>query len=157
MTTAHGPDGDAGEPVYPLNHSDRELERLGAQARLVEPFTRRIFRDAGIVSGMRVLDVGSGNGEVTFLAAELVGAAGMVVGTDKAPAAIAAARARAHARSLRYVDFREGDPREMTFERPFDAVVGRYVLQFNTDPTAMLRKLAGHLRPGGVMAFHELD
>jgi hypothetical protein len=45
----------------------------------------------------------------------------------------------------------------MTFERPFDAVVGRYVLQFNADPAAMLRKLAGHLRPGGVMAFHELD
>jgi hypothetical protein len=45
----------------------------------------------------------------------------------------------------------------MTFERPFDAVVGRYVLQFQADPAVMLRKLAGHVRPGGLVFFHELD
>src|SRR5690242_9611805 len=123
----------------------------------VGPVTRRIFSVAGIAPGMRVLDVGSGNGEVAFLAAALVGHDGLVIGTDRVPGPIAAARARAQARSLRNVDFRVGDPGEMTFERPFDAVVGRYVLQFNPDPAAMLRKLAGHLRPGGVVAFHELD
>jgi len=36
----------------------------------------------------------------------------------------------------------------MIFERTFDAVVGRYVLQFQVDPAAMLRKLAGHVAPG---------
>ena len=45
----------------------------------------------------------------------------------------------------------------MTFERPFDAVVGRYVLTLQADPVAMLRKLARHLRAGGVIAFHEPD
>jgi 2-polyprenyl-3-methyl-5-hydroxy-6-metoxy-1,4-benzoquinol methylase len=151
------PEGAGLNPAYPLGHSDRELERLSAQARLVGPFTRRIFRKAGIGPGMRVLDVGSGNGEVAFLAAELVGAEGLVVGTDKAPGPIAAAQARAQASSVRNVDFRVGDPGEMSFEQPFDAVVGRYVLQFNPDPAAMLRKLASHVRPGGVIAFHELD
>src|SRR4051794_26352923 len=58
------PEGAGLNPAYPLGHSDRELERLSAQARLVGPFTRRIFRKAGIGPGMRVLDVGSGNGEV---------------------------------------------------------------------------------------------
>ena len=37
-----------GNPVYALGHSDQELERLGAQARLIEPITRRYFGDAGI-------------------------------------------------------------------------------------------------------------
>ncbi len=106
---------------------------------------------------MRVLDVGSGAGDVAFLAAELVGEAGEVVGADRAPAALAAARARANARSLRNVSFSEGDVTEMAFERPFDAVVGRYVLMFSPDPTAMLRVLTGHLRSGGVMVFHEVD
>jgi SAM-dependent methyltransferase len=53
--------------------------------------------------------------------------------------------------------FREGDPAEMPFERPFDAVLGRYVLQFQREPAAMLRKLAAHVRPGGVVVFHEID
>ena len=57
--------------------------------------TMRFLREAGIVPGMRVLDVGSGAGDVTFLAAELVGATGEVVGVDLAPAAIEVARSRA--------------------------------------------------------------
>jgi ubiquinone/menaquinone biosynthesis C-methylase UbiE len=142
---------------YEHGHSDRELERLDRQARVVEPITRGFLRDAGIGLGMRVLDMGSGAGHVAFLAAELVGAAGEVVGVDRAPAAVAAARTRAEARSLRNVSFLEGEPGGMTFERPFDAVVGRYELMHQTDPTAALRALARHLRPGGVLVFHEPD
>ncbi len=144
-------------PAYVLGHSERELERLGTQARLVDPITRNFFRAAGIVPGLRVLDVGSGAGDVAFLAAELVGDRGQVVGVDRAPAALAAARARAESRSLRRVTFLEGDPSEMTFEGLFDAVIGRYVLMFQPDPSAMLRKLAAHVRPGGTIVFHEPD
>src|SRR5262245_46736689 len=124
---------------YELGHGARELERLDYQAELVGPFTREVFREAGICPGMRVLDVGSGAGHVALLVAELVGSAGEVVGTDKAAAAVAAAQARAKARALHQVSFREGDPTAMTFERPFDVVVGRYVLMFQADPVAMLR------------------
>jgi SAM-dependent methyltransferase len=76
---------------------------------------------------------------------------------DKAPAAIATARARLQAHSIGNVSFREGDPAELMFDQPFDAIVGRYVLQFCAAPAATLRRLAAHLRPGGVMVFHELD
>jgi hypothetical protein len=53
-------------PAYLLGHSDRELERLRVQARFIEPITRRFFVDAGIAPGMRVLDVGSGVGDVAI-------------------------------------------------------------------------------------------
>ncbi len=123
---------------YVLGHSDRELDRLNEQARLIDPITRRFLCAAGIVPGMRVLDVGSGAGDLALLAAELVGAGGEVVGTDRSPAALATATRRADARNLRNVVFREGDPAEMTFDRPFDAAIGRYVLMFQRDPAAML-------------------
>jgi SAM-dependent methyltransferase len=142
---------------YLLGDSEQELERLAVQARLIEPITRGFLRDAGIGPGMRVLDVGTGAGDVAFLVAEFVGADGEVVGVDRSIAGIATARARADARSLRKVSFREGDPATMSFDRPFDAVVGRRFLQFQADPSAMLRALAGHVRPGGVIVFHELD
>jgi ubiquinone/menaquinone biosynthesis C-methylase UbiE len=119
---------------YVLGHSDNELERLNAQGRLIDPITRQFFREAGLVTGMRVLDIGSGAGHVAVLAAELVGDAGEVVGTDTAPLAIARARARAKALSLNNVSFREVDPAEMDFDGPFDAVIGRYVLMFQADP-----------------------
>ena len=144
-------------PKYVLGHSDRELDRLKAQARLIDPITQHFFREAGIVPGMRVLDVGSGAGDVAFLAAEMVGDAGQVVGVDRVPAALETARARATARSLRNVVFREGDPSAIAFEQPFDAVIGRYVLQFQQNPATMLGKCAAHVRPGGLVVFHEID
>jgi ubiquinone/menaquinone biosynthesis C-methylase UbiE len=148
----------AGRPhPYVLGHSHHEIDRLKAQARIMEPITRRFFVDAGIVPGMRVLDVGSGAGDVSFLAADLVGDSGEVVGVDLFPAAVESARARAAERSLRNVSFQVGDPVEMATERPFDAVLGRYVLQFQKDPATMLRKLAARVRPGGVVVFHEIE
>ena len=48
------------KPAYVLGHSDRELARLTAQARLLERVTRQFLLDAGIRAGMRVLDIGSG-------------------------------------------------------------------------------------------------
>lgn len=158
MIYTNGP-GDGAGPAraYALGHSDQEMDRLAVQARLIDPMTRGFFRDAGIVPGMRVLDVGSGAGDVAFLAADLVGDTGKVVGVDRASAALTVARRRADAMSLQHVSFREGDPADMTFEQPFDAVVGRYVLMFQRDPTSMLRKLLAHVRPRGVVVFHEPD
>jgi SAM-dependent methyltransferase len=143
--------------VYALGHSERELERLSVQAKMFEPFTRQVFREAGIAPGMRVLEVGSGSGDVAFLAAELVGPTGEVIGADRAPAAVATARARAEVLGLSNVHFLEGDPVEMTFEQPFDAVVGRLVLMYYPDAVEALRGLTGHVRPGGLLVFHEFD
>jgi SAM-dependent methyltransferase len=144
-----------GRAAYALGHSDRELQRLNVQGHLIGPITRRFFTEAGIGEGMRVLDVGSGAGDVAFLAADLIGATGEVIGTDRSGAAVAVARERAAAMALDTVSFREGDPTEMEFERPFDAVVGRYVLMFQPDPAACLAKVAAHVRRGGLVAFHE--
>jgi ubiquinone/menaquinone biosynthesis C-methylase UbiE len=144
-------------PAYVLGHTDHELRRLRNQARLLEPITKRYLQEAGITAGMRVLDVGSGAGDVAFLAAELVGKTGEVVGTDQVPAAVATATDAATARGLSNVQFRQGNPAEMEFDQTFDAVVGRYVLPFQADPAAMLRGLARHLTSGGLLVFHEPD
>jgi hypothetical protein len=51
---------------YELGHSDRELKRLAAQAALVDPITRQYLTRAGVSTGMWVLDIGSGAGDVAF-------------------------------------------------------------------------------------------
>ncbi|HEY8727995.1 MAG TPA: hypothetical protein VIL94_00320, partial [Acidothermaceae bacterium] len=63
-------------PAYVLGHSDAEIRRLEIQARRIDPVTRRIFTAAGVGAGMRVLDVGSGAGDVALLVADVVGTGG---------------------------------------------------------------------------------
>lgn len=58
---------------YVLGHSRAELHRLAAQARAVDPMTRRFMTEAGVGGAMRVLDVGCGGGDVSVLVAGLVG------------------------------------------------------------------------------------
>jgi ubiquinone/menaquinone biosynthesis C-methylase UbiE len=145
----------AQSPTYVLGHSNEELTRLSRQANFIDPPTRRFFEEAGIVPGMRVLDVGSGAGHTAFVAAELVGSTGEVIGTDRSPDAIKTAEANARIRSLGNVSFQHGDPADMEFMHPFDAVVGRYVLLYNFDQASMLRRLAKHLKPGGLILFQE--
>lgn len=150
-------DRNESQSPYVLGHSDHELGRLRSQGRLLEPVTRRFLQEAGVTDGMRVLDVGSGTGEVAFLVAELVGETGLVIGTDKVPTAVATATRAAQSRGLANVRFREGDPGEMEFDLSFDAVVGRYVLPYQADPAMFLRRLSRHLRKGGLLVFHEPD
>ena len=68
---------------YALGRTDAEQERLIRQARWLTPHTERCFREAGIGLGQRVLDVGSGVGDVVLVLARLVGPTGEVVGVEQ--------------------------------------------------------------------------
>ena len=142
---------------YALERSREEYDRLTRQAALFSGMTQRLFRAAGLAPGMRVLDVGSGAGDVAFLAAELVGPEGAVVGVDVDGAALATARARAELLGLQNVKFVEGDVRTAALGDDFDAAVGRLVLMYLEDPAQALRAIAARVRAGGAIAFQELD
>ena len=66
-----------------LGSTDSEHERLIRQAARLAPYTERFFREAGIGPGQRVLDLGSGVGDVAMLAARLVGPSGEVVAVER--------------------------------------------------------------------------
>jgi SAM-dependent methyltransferase len=140
---------------YVLGGSNAEHERLTRQARTLEPYTERLFRDAGLGRGQRVLDVGSGVGDVAMLAATLVGETGYVIGVDRDAIAVAKARVRAGAARATNVRFVETDLADLQIDGQFDAIVGRFILMFLPDPMATLRSLVRRLRPGGVMVFQE--
>src|SRR5262245_66548185 len=68
--------------AYVMGHNDRERRRLMLQASLLNPFTEQLFRRAGISLGMNVVDIGCGVGDVSLLAARVVGPYGSVTSVD---------------------------------------------------------------------------
>jgi ubiquinone/menaquinone biosynthesis C-methylase UbiE len=143
--------------AYPLGRTDDETERLIRQAQIYGPTTRRLFVTAGIGRGMRVLDVGCGAGDVSLLAADLVGPQGQVVGVDVNPEILRTARRRVASAGWTNVSFVESAIDDIEPSGPFDAVVGRWILMYQPDPAAAVRRAAGLVRPGGIVAFLESE
>ena len=145
------------EQTYTMGRSKEETERLIQQSGLYEDITGRLLRDAGLFTGMKVLDIGSGAGDVAMAAAELVGSEGEVVGVDMNPEIIETAHARAQAAGLSNIQFMAGDAQTLNLPNDFDALIGRLVLMYLPDPVETLKQLATHLRPGGIVAFQEVE
>ncbi|HTQ90946.1 MAG TPA: class I SAM-dependent methyltransferase [Streptosporangiaceae bacterium] len=150
--------GDS-DPGYQFGSGsgEDEVARLEVQGSALAPATRMILTEAGIRPGMRVLDLGCGAGDVTFVTAGLVGPEGLVVGVDRSPQALARARLRAEQRGLAQVQFVEASLDEPAPGGPFDAIVERLVLWTVPDPAGLLRRQATVLRPGGLVVPIEED
>lgn len=146
-----------GESAYALGHADSEIRRLMLQARLYDDFTEHALRMAGLRPGMRVLDLGCGPGDVSFIAARLVGPRGSVLGVDGVPEVIDLARIRAAKNGLQTVRFTAATIADLRLDEPVDAVIGRLILMHLPDPISALRDLAAMVRPGGLVAFCEAD
>ncbi|OBB96242.1 methyltransferase domain-containing protein [Mycobacterium sp. 852002-30065_SCH5024008] len=143
--------------TYVLGHADVEVRRLILQGRLYNDYTEHALRLAGLRPGMRVLDIGCGPGDVSFVAARLVGPTGSVLGVDAAPAMVELARSRAAEQGLRTVQFTQAAVDAIAPDEPVDAVIGRLILMHLPDPAGSLRQLSSFVRPGGVVAFSEND
>ena len=99
---------------YPLSSSGAEFDRLIRQAARLAPYTERFFQQAGIGSGQRVLDLGSGAGDVAFLAARLVGSTGEVIGMERNPEAVVFAQTRAAKAGLGNLIFTTSDVSQLS-------------------------------------------
>jgi SAM-dependent methyltransferase len=143
--------------AYVLGHSESEQRRLDAQGAQLRAFTERLLCDAGIGPGMHVLDIGCGTGDVSLLAADLVGPTGTVVGIDRSPDVLDTARGRARASACAdRIHYTLQDVTTIGIELGrFDAIVGRNVLMHQSAPVEVVRRLATLLHPGGVLAIGE--
>src|SRR5215472_12638713 len=95
------------ESAYVLGHTDQERRRLALQASLINPLTDAFLRRAGISAGMYVLELGCGIGEVSLIAARLVGAHGHVHCTDIDVAALEIACGRVRSAGHDHVTFEQ--------------------------------------------------
>ena len=140
-----------------MGRSESETERLIKQFELYDDVTRRLFLRSGIAKGMKVLDVGTRTGDVACMLSEFVGAEGTVIGVDLNADILEFAKAQAKEFGITNIEFIAGDIRTLELPNDFDAVAGRLVLMYMAAPTDVLKHLATHVRPGGIVVFQEVD
>jgi SAM-dependent methyltransferase len=142
---------------YLLGRTPRAIQRLLLLGQICQPFTHRVFTEAGITTGMKVLDVGCGPGEVSLIAADMIGETGQVLGIDSSADMLQVAQSRVQAAGLGHVSFMAADLRDLALDQQFDVLVGRFILMHLPEPEDILCQLVHSVRPGGIVVFQEYD
>jgi arsenite methyltransferase len=108
------------------------------------------FALGALEPGEAVLDVGSGAGTDSLVAAQMVGADGRVTGIDMTPEMLAKARAAAAEMGATNVEFVEGEVERLPFaDASFDVVISNGVIDLIPDKEAVFAEIQRVLRPGG--------
>jgi len=149
-------------------HTGRPLaDRLGYDPAIVDPLPDRAvesFAGVGnpfslrtIQPGERVVDVGSGAGFDSFVAAHHVRPAGAVVGIDMTIEMLAKATAIAGLLQLPNVAFRHGFAEDLPVEDGWaDVVISNGVINLCADKRAVFDEIHRVLRPGGMLQFADI-
>jgi SAM-dependent methyltransferase len=131
--------------------------RLRILHGLYGPGTRRVLLEAGLRPGMRVADLGCGNGMVTAWLAGLVGPAGHVVGIDASAAQLVQARERLPTRGT-HVSFVETSATDTGLPpESFDLVYCRFLLIHLPAPEQALAEMRSLLKPNGILVCEDGD
>ncbi len=149
-------------------HTGRKaLDHLGYPAEIIADLpATAVEAFAGVANvftwglpgaGERVVDIGSGAGTDTLIAASAVSPSGAAVGVDINPAMLARARAAAAEAGYDHVDFREGVAEELPVEDGWaDLVISNGVLNLVPDKLAAYNELFRVLRPGGRLQVSDI-
>ena len=147
--------GDAQHPEYVLGHAPSELDRLIRQAAFYGDLTAHTLKLAGLGPGMRVLDVGCGAGDVSLLAASIVGPSGSVTGVDMNADRWSSRGARIEGAQIANMTIEAGDITKLPYTGEFDAVIGRLIVLYLGDQVAGMKAFCSYVKPGGLVYFQE--
>ncbi|MBL8877243.1 MAG: methyltransferase domain-containing protein [Phycisphaerae bacterium] len=149
--------GNSGEYVHGTHRS--EQERL---ALMNEILNARTVAEVPVRTGDRVLDVGSGLGQMSLAMAKVAGGGGMVVGVERSVEQIARANVLcAETRVDAPIDFREGDAHALPLAPDelgrFDLAFARFLLEHVPDPLGVVKQMLRAVRPGGIVVLADDD
>jgi arsenite methyltransferase len=130
---------------YPSELANVPYAAVESFAGVANPWTM-----GRLALGERVLDLGSGAGTDSLIAAQMVGPTGWVTGIDMTPAMLSKARAAATQMAATNVEFIESEAEQLPFaDGSFDVVISNGVIDLIPDKDAAFAELYRVLTPGG--------
>lgn len=135
---------------YLLGHGRTEHQRLDAQHQVWRDELLPVFGD---LTGLRVLELGCGNGALLRDLADMVGPTGRLVGLELSPDAAKVARGRMT--GLPWVEVRVGDAMTAVLDGPYDVIVARWVFSYLADPQTLVHRAAAALGNGGRLVVQD--
>jgi ubiquinone/menaquinone biosynthesis C-methylase UbiE len=140
-----------------LGYSPADLDRVPSEA--IDSFAGvgHFFHLAALASGERVVDLGSGSGMDTFVAALKVGPAGRVVGVDMTEAQLSKSERLARAARFANIAYRKGYIERTGLEPgQFDCVISNGVINLASDKAAVFAEAGRLLKRGGRLAIADI-
>jgi arsenite methyltransferase len=135
----------AKDPDYPEELANVPEAAVESFAGVANPWTM-----GRLAPGERVLDLGSGAGTDSLIAAQMVAPTGRVTGIDMTRAMLSKARAAANQMGATNVEFIESEAEQLPFaDGSFDVVVSNGVIDLIPDKDAVFAELYRVLTPGG--------
>jgi len=140
-----------------LGYHDDWLEGLPEGSIASFAGTGNPFRSGHLQPGERVVDVGSGAGIDSLIAAKMVGPSGQVIGVDMTPAMLETARKSVSLAGSGHVEFREGLAESLPIPAGWaDVVISNGVLNLLPDKLAALQEMARVLKPSGRLQIGDI-
>jgi ubiquinone/menaquinone biosynthesis C-methylase UbiE len=144
-------------PSYIIRGGIAGRERLRILSRVMRPTSLALLERAGLGPGMKVLEIGSGGGDLAFDIARIVAPGGRVLGTDIDPTKLDLATREAAELHLANIAFEPGNIMERPPAGNFDFIHARFVLTHLTDPARALEHIRAALSPGGIVVLEDID
>ncbi|MBX3380510.1 MAG: methyltransferase domain-containing protein [Phycisphaeraceae bacterium] len=147
-----------GEYVHGTHRSEQERLTL-----MNEILNARTLAEVRVRPGERILDVGSGLGQMSIAMAKAAGAGGRVLGIERSREQIARAQAARHAAGLEetQVEFRAGDALRLSLRDDecgsFDLAFTRFLLEHVPHPLGVVERMVRAVRPGGRIVLCDDD
>ena len=137
---------------YPLGD---DAERLLLQTQTEQDLIAKLLSEINIQPTDKVLDLGSGAGDIT---SQIAQKASSVIGVDKTPEQIIAAIQSASQRKIANVEYILGDAEHIPLpDDQFDISFSRYVFEYLNDPLKALKELIRVTKPEGQVAIHDFN
>jgi 2-polyprenyl-3-methyl-5-hydroxy-6-metoxy-1,4-benzoquinol methylase len=142
---------------YIIKGGEEGKKRLNALANVLESQTRSLINSVGDMAGRKFLDVGCGGGNVSMMAAELVGKEGHVTAVDFDQEIIHLAIKDAQDTGIENITYRALDAYALDYKNQFDVAYSRFLLSHLQQPQLVLNKMAKSVKTGGRVIVEDID